>query len=46
MQTALNAASNPTDLQTKLEMEGLINVDEAVDQKPETPAEIETDERF
>jgi twitching motility protein PilT len=45
-QTALNAASNPTDLQTKLEMEGLINEDEDSDQKPEASAELETDERF
>ena len=46
METALNAASNPTDLQTKLEMEGLIDEDDAVDEKPEAPADIETDERF
>ena len=46
IETALNAASNPTDFQTKLEMEGLIDDDSEVDQKPETPFDIETDERF
>ncbi len=46
IETALNAASNPTDFQTKLEMEGLIDDESEVDQKPETPFDIETDERF
>ena len=46
MEAALNAASNPTDFHTKLEMEGLIHDDAPVDEKPETPFEIETDERF
>ncbi len=43
---ALNAATNPTDFQTKLEMEGLINEDDQVDAKPEEPFEIEPDDRF
>jgi twitching motility protein PilT len=43
---ALNSASNPTDFQTKLEMEGLIHEDGEVDEKPAEPFEIETDERF
>jgi twitching motility protein PilT len=46
MDAALNAASNPTDFQTKLEMEGLIHDDGDVDEKPAEPFEIETDERF
>ena len=45
MRTALNAASNPTDFQTKLEMEGLVNEEEDVE-KPDVPSVIETDERF
>ncbi len=43
---ALNAATNPTDFQTKLEMEGLINEDDQVGAKPEEPFEIEPDDRF
>jgi len=43
--TALNAASNPADFQTKLEMEGDFD-QEPEDEKPETPFEIEPDERF
>ena len=46
MEGALNAASNPTDFQTKLELEGLINDDDQVDVKPEEPFDIEPDERF
>ncbi len=46
MEGALNAASNPTDFQTKLEMEGLIDNDGEADMKPETPFEIEPDDRF
>ena len=46
MESALNAASNPTDFHTKLEMEGLVNEDAPVDEKPDTPFDIETDERF
>jgi twitching motility protein PilT len=44
--SALNAASNPTDFQTKLEMEGLIADDDETDAKPVVPFDIETDERF
>ena len=44
--TALNAASNPTDFQTKLEMEGDFTDVAEVDQKPEVPFEIEPDGRF
>ena len=46
VQTALNAASNPTDFQTKLEMEGDFSDVADVDQKPEVPFEIEPDGRF
>jgi twitching motility protein PilT len=46
VETALNAASNPTDFQTKLEMEGVVGEEGEADQKPETPFDIETDERF
>ncbi|MBW2270873.1 MAG: PilT/PilU family type 4a pilus ATPase [Deltaproteobacteria bacterium] len=44
--TALNAASNPTDFQTKLEMEGDFTEVAEVDKKPEVPFEIEPDGRF
>ena len=43
---ALGAASNPTDFQTKLEMEGLIHDDDQADAKPEEPFDIEPDDRF
>ena len=46
MEGALNAASNPTDFQTRLELEGLINDDDQVDVKPDEPFDIEPDERF
>ena len=46
MEGALNSASNPTDFQTKLEMEGLVHDDDQVDVKPEEPFDIEPDERF
>jgi twitching motility protein PilT len=46
MENALNAASNPTDFQTRLEMEGLIHDDDPIDAKPEEPFEVELDERF
>jgi twitching motility protein PilT len=46
MEAALNAASNPTDFQTKLEMEGLVHDEGEVDEKPAEPFEIDTDERF
>jgi twitching motility protein PilT len=44
--TALNAASNRTDFQTKLEMEGDFTEVAEVDEKPEEPFEIEPDGRF
>ena len=44
--TALTAASNPADFQTKLEMEGDFSEVVAVDQKPDIPFEIEPDGRF
>ncbi len=43
--TALNAASNPADFQTKLEMEGDFE-QEPETEKPDAPFEIEPDERF
>jgi twitching motility protein PilT len=46
IEAALNTASNPTDFQTKLEMEGLIHDDGEVDAKPVAPFDIEPDERF
>jgi twitching motility protein PilT len=46
MESALAAASNPTDFQTKLEMEGLIHDDGEVDEKPVEPFDIEPDDRF
>lgn len=46
MEGALNTATNPTDFHTRLEMEGLVEEDSPVDEKPETPFDIETDERF
>ena len=46
VETALNAASNPTDFQTKLEMEGDFSEVADVDPKPEVPFEIEPDGRF
>jgi twitching motility protein PilT len=46
VETALNAASNPTDFQTKLEMEGGFSDGEDEDQKPDVPFQIEPDGRF
>lgn len=46
MESALAAASNPTDFQTKLEMEGLVHDDGEVDEKPVEPFDIEPDDRF
>jgi len=45
VETALNAASNPVDFQTKLELEGDYE-QEPEAEKPEVPFEIEPDERF
>ena len=46
VETALTAASNPTDFQTKLELEGGIPDGPEDDEKPEDPFEIDSDERF
>jgi twitching motility protein PilT len=46
IESALNAASNATDFQTKLEMEGVIDEDENADSKPDEPFDIDSDERF
>jgi twitching motility protein PilT len=45
-ETALKAASNPADFQTKLEMEGGDFEDSVDEEKPEVPFEIGSDERF
>ena len=45
-QTALTAASNPTDFQTRLEMEGGFREIAETDPKPDVPFEIEPDGRF
>ena len=48
VQTALAAASNPTDFQTKLSLEGEVEVDDGVevDEKPLAEIELDQDERF
>jgi len=46
VETALNAASNPTDFQTKLGMEGGFQEAPEDEVKPEDPFEIEPDGRF
>jgi twitching motility protein PilT len=46
IETALAAASNPTDFQTRLEMEGGLSHDPTDDEKPEDPFEVDSDERF
>ncbi len=46
IETAISAASNPADLQTKLDMEGGVIETDEDDPKPEVPFEIETDGRF
>jgi twitching motility protein PilT len=46
VETALNAASNPADFQTKLDLEGGVSEPEEVEIKPEVPFEIEPDGRF
>lgn len=45
-EVAVSAASNPTDFETKLEMEGDMPEDLQVEQKPDVPFEIEPDGRF
>ena len=44
--SAVAAASNPTDFETKLEMEGDVPEDPLIEQKPDVPFEIEPDGRF
>jgi len=46
VQTALDAASNRADFQTKLELEGVFPNQTLEDEKPEVPFEIEPDGRF
>jgi twitching motility protein PilT len=46
VETAMSAASNPTDLKTKLEMEGGLPESDEDEQKPEAPFQIEPDDRF
>jgi twitching motility protein PilT len=46
VQTALDAATNRTDFQTKLELEGIFQAPSDEDEKPEVPFEIEPDGRF
>ena len=47
IETAMSAATNPTDFKTKLALEGSVDPDEEIEeQKSEEPFEIETDERF
>ena len=45
-EAALNAASNPADFQTKLEMEGSFEDPVPQEPKPDVPFEIDADERF
>ena len=46
LETAMNAATNPADFRTKLDLEGNLNTTEEVEQKPEAPFEIDSDGRF
>ncbi len=46
VETAMNAASNPTDFKTKLEMEGGIPEADDETEKPDAPFQIEPDDRF
>jgi twitching motility protein PilT len=46
VETALNAASNPADFQTKLDLEGGVSEPDEVEDKPDVPFEIEPDGRF
>ena len=46
VETALAAASNPTDFQTKLSMEGGAAEEEPGEEKPADPLEIDSDGRF
>ena len=46
LETAMNAATNPADFRTKLDLEGSFGETEEVEVKPEEPFEIEPDGRF
>ena len=46
VETAMTAASNPTDFKTKLEMEGGIPEADDETEKPDAPFQIEPDDRF
>ncbi len=45
VETALSAASNPTDLQTKLALEGTVE-EEETESRPSDPLELDSDSRF
>ena len=45
VETALSAASNPTDLQTKLALEGAV-AEEETESRPSGPLELDSDSRF
>ena len=46
LETAMNAATNPADFRTKLDLEGGIGQPEEAEQKHEAPFDIESDGRF
>ena len=46
LETALNAATNPADFQTKIDLEGSMDEPEEIENKPDVPFEIESDGRF
>ncbi|MCH7866295.1 MAG: PilT/PilU family type 4a pilus ATPase [Myxococcales bacterium] len=46
LETALNAATNPADFQTKIDLEGSMDEPEEIESKPDVPFEIESDGRF
>ncbi len=46
VETALTAASNPTDFQTKLALEGGIEGDDEIEESPLEQIELEADDRF
>jgi len=46
LETALGAASNPADFQTRLEMEGGVSAIDEEEPKEEAPVHLEPDERF
>ena len=46
VETALSAASNPTDFQTKLALDGTVEEEEETETRPAAPLEIDSDSRF